>query len=397
MNKRRSLWVGVVLVKIAIVTLTKHGTELGVELHDRLSGCGVGKDGQVHLYVPEKFFNLCLRSGEDDSGSRRVFRFSAPLREVAAALFPEYDGLIFIMAVGIVVRLIAPLLASKASDPAVVVMDEKGRFAVSLLSGHLGGANELAGEAAHAVGAQPVITTATDVHGLPAIDVLAKKMNMACDPLEGLRKVNAAMVNGEPVVIFSEVRLDGWEFPGNVRVFPAAFARRAPDAPFVMKTLLPDASGVGAAVLVTNKVVDTYPLGDVPVVFLRPMNLVAGVGCRKGIGAEDVVGAICFAAARAGVSVTSLRALASIDLKREEAGLLEAAGRLGVEVKFFSAGELAACGLEFRESVRVKNAVGVGGVCEPAAFLAAAKPARLILSKTVYRGVTVALAEENCR
>ena len=124
------------------------------------------------------------------------------LSELVGTIFNQYDGLVFIMATGIVVRVVAPHVKDKRSDPAVVVMDDAGIHAISLLAGHIGGANELTEKVAVAVGARPVITTATDVAHLAAPDVLAVKMELAIEPFEDLKLVNAAIVAGERVPFF---------------------------------------------------------------------------------------------------------------------------------------------------------------------------------------------------
>ncbi|HBQ27920.1 MAG TPA: hypothetical protein DD719_00560 [Desulfotomaculum sp.] len=385
-------------MKIAVITLTRQGTKLGEELSCKLPAVATADlpvtfnnetqdNYQFHLFVPVKFAcpsKSVFLNGPQIYPRTQRFSFACPLRELVAYLFPKYKGFVFIMAAGIVVRLIAPLLRHKRYDPAVVVMDEQGRFAVSLLSGHLGGANELAVRVASAAGAQAVITTATDSSNILALDMLAKKMGMTCEPLENLKKINAALVNGEKISLFTEVSLPEALFPENVNLI------------FEVKFNAPAWPGHSSAVVfITNKIIDVSSLGDTPYLFLRPKNLVAGVGCKKGIKPEEVIAALHFALARANLAPASVKVLASISLKQKEQGLLRAASQLGREVKFFTPEEIARCTLSFSQSTFVENTIGVGGVCEPAAYLAAKKPARIILPKTVYHGVTIALAAEN--
>jgi len=415
-------------MKIAVITLTRQGTKLGEELFCKLLTAG-GKGGrQFHLFVPVKF--ACPPGCQTDDlskeektdrlpplpnpppsrgreGRGRVcpsksvflsgpqiyprsqrFSFACPLRELVMYLFPKYKGFIFIMAAGIVVRLVAPLLRHKSYDPAVVVMDEQGRFAVSLLSGHLGGANELAIKAAQAVKAQAVITTATDSSNILALDMLAKKMGMTCEPIENLKKINAALVNGENISLFTEVSLHKTLFPENVNLVFTDLIN--PNIAGKLNTV------PIAVVFITNKIIDVSTLGDTPYLFLRPKNLVAGVGCKKGIKPEEVIAALHSALDQVNMAPASVKMLASISLKQKEQGLLLAASQLGREVKFFTPEEIARCPYNvYSPSDFVENTVGVGGVCEPAAYLAAKKPARIILPKTVYHRVTIALAMEN--
>ncbi|GAB6275157.1 MAG: cobalt-precorrin 5A hydrolase [Peptococcaceae bacterium] len=379
-------------MKIAIITLTRQGTKLGEELSYKLREAAAADlpvtfnnetqdNYQFHLFVPVKF--ACPSKSVLLKKIQR-FSFACPLKELVALLFPKYKGLIFIMAAGIVVRLVAPLLRHKRYDPAVVVMDEQGRFAVSLLSGHLGGANELAIKVAQAVNAQAVITTATDSSNILALDMLAKKMDMTCEPLENLKKINAALVNGEKISLFTEMSLPRTLFPENVNLI------------FEVKLNTPAWPGQsGAVIFVTNKIIDVSSLGDTPYLFLRPKNLVAGVGCKKGIKPEEVIAALHFALNKANLAPASVKMLASISLKQEEQGLLLAASQLDREVKFFTPEEIASfTHYIYSPSNFVENTIGVGGVCEPAAYLAAKKPARIILPKTVYHRVTIALAVE---
>ena len=439
-------------MRTAMLALTRQGARLCLVLFEKFLTAGEGEKDEVSLFLPEKFAGellpeiaarpplaniavSCLKQTAgltdssdlgtgrfvfapgDSEGCRlvypgRVYFFDGPFRELVAALFPEFAGFVFIMAAGIVVRVIAPLLRDKRTDPAVVVMDEKGRFAVSLASGHLGGANELAAKVAALCGAQAVITTATDLQQTLAVDLLAKERGMVCEPFANVKKINAALANGEKVVIFAQTALPGVKPAGNVALFPleraGAFLSACcrggrggagprpdnylPDSPSFLEET---EERPAAVVLITNKILDVSPLGDLPYVFLRPKNLVAGVGCKKGVKPEEVTEALYFALAGARLAPASVRVLASISLKQNEPGLLEAARRLGVEIKFFNAAEIENCAGRFQESAYVKKITGVGAVCEPAAWLAAGKPARLLVPKTVYNRVTVAVAAEN--
>jgi len=435
-------------MKIAVIALTRQGCALALALREKLSA---GEDGwRVELFLPEQFAPEIPAEKKADpqvggAGRAAISFFAPPLRLLVASLFPEFNGFILIMAAGIAVRVTAPLLREKRTDPAVVVMDEKGRFAVSLLSGHFGGANELAEKAAAASGGQAVITTATDVQQTLAIDVLAKKWGMVCEPFAHLKKINAALANGEKVAVFTEPALPPLRHPENVVFFPlpppvapfaaageggaeadppakgvfhsiagrrrsgdrnkASYLNLSPGLPFEIRhptdddrhyfTALPGGRPA-AVVFVTNKILDVSPWGDVPYIFLRPRNLVAGVGCKKGAGPEEISAALQFALARARLAPASLKGLASITLKARERGLLEAARQLGLPIKFFEPAAIGRCAERFSASPLVEEKIGVGAVCEPAAWLAAAKPARLVAPKTIYRKVTVAVAEENC-
>lgn len=384
-------------MKIALVTLTRGGSMLGLQLWKRLGEAGKEEGWVVELFVPQHF------AGELEEEEGVKFFASSSLSSLTACLFREFQGLIMIMAAGIAVRMIAPLLKDKKSDPAVVVMDEKGRFAISLVGGHLAGANWLAQKAAFFSGGQAVITTATDVQGTVAIEVLAQQWGMACVPESNWKKINAAFANGEKVGFYVDKslpvgieaflhRLKGQM--GNVVVLPLEAGKAGIEGYEILEDSR-KGKGMAAAVVVTDRLLEVPFLEDVPWVFLRPRCLVAGVGCKRGVAAGEIIVAVEQALTAGGLAKEGLCTLASIIGKEGEMGLLEAAERLGVKAVFFSPDELSNSG-GFRESEQVKKAVGVGAVCEPAAWLAAGKPERLLVPKTICGKVTVAIARANC-
>lgn len=266
-------------------------------------------------------------------GRARVYE--GPVAEAVRRAFAECEQLVCFLATGAVVRLIAPLLGDKASDPGVVCVDEGGRFAVSLVGGHGGGANELACEVGELLGAEPVVTTATDAVGLPGLDTLGL-------PVEGdVAGVSRALLDGEPVVLDAE---SAWPLPA----LPVA----------------PRDSAQGAyTIRVTDRLVEPVARE----VLLRPPSLVAGVGASKGAPADEVLALVEQALRDAGLSPGSLAELATVDAKSEEPGILEAARRLGVPVVTYPAGELAAVEVP-NPSDAPLAAVGTPSVAEAAAL-----------------------------
>ncbi|WP_318204218.1 precorrin-3B C(17)-methyltransferase [Streptomyces sp. SCL15-4] len=258
--------------------------------------------------------------------------YEGPVKEAVRAAFAECEQLVCFLATGAVVRLLAPLLAGKAADPGVVCVDEGGRFAVSLLGGHGGGANELAREVGALLGAEPVVTTATDAVGLPGLDTLGL-------PYEGaVAAVSRALLDGEPVALAAEV---AWPLP------PLPLA---PEGAYTIR--------------VTDR--DVVP-GEREVL-LRPPSLVVGVGASKGAPAEEVVGLVEAALREAGLSARSVAELATVDAKAAEPGIVAAAERFGVPLVTYSAGELA--GVEVpHPSEAPLAAVGTPSVAEAAALL----------------------------
>ncbi len=364
-------------MRIAVVAVTKQGVKLAEKTAAILSGSGAH---ETVLYLPGKFSLLRIE------GQREPYR--KPVRELFGELFGAYRGIVCIMALGIVVRLAAPHLKDKSSDPAVVVMDELGRNVISVLSGHQGGANALAVEIARGLGANPVITTATDIHGLPAIEMMAQERGWVIEPLELIKKVNAAIVNGSKIVIYSETQFHPEESgqispdqTGQIEI--RDFAKYSPARKEMYRV-----------VLVTNRTARSFPPGTL---FLRPKNLYIGIGCRKGVSGREVQEAITAAMEEAGRAVGSVCSLASIDLKSDELGLQEAAGELNLPVEFFNRQAILAVlrerGNELGFSELVNRRIGVGGVCEPAAILSAGENSRLVMPKKKFGRVTVAVAE----
>lgn len=356
-------------MKIAVVAATKQGVRLAERAAAFLAGTG---EHETVLYVPGKFV-LPQMDG-------RCQPYRKPLREVFAEVFDQYQGIVCVMALGIVVRLMVPYLHGKTRDPAVVVTDELGRNVISVLSGHWGGANALAVRLAGGLGANPVITTATDVNGLPAVEMLAREHGWLVEPFELVKKVNSAIVNGENVVIYSEVPL-ALQPAENIEI--RDFARYSPSRQENRRV-----------VLVTNRSADSFPPGTL---FLRPRNLCIGIGCRRGVEALEIKAAIHAALAGAGRALSSVRSLASVDIKSDEQGLLAAAGELESPVEFFARQALEAVmtkrSSELCFSEFVDEKIGVGGVCEPAAIVGAGENSRLIMPKTKYGKVTIAIAE----
>ncbi|MEV6837502.1 precorrin-3B C(17)-methyltransferase [Streptomyces sp. NPDC051133] len=258
--------------------------------------------------------------------------YEGPVGQAVRAAFAECEQLVCFLATGAVVRLLAPLLGDKTADPGVVCVDEGGRFAVSLLGGHGGGANELAREVGESLGAEPVVTTATDAVGLPGLDTLGLSWEGS------VAVVSRALLDGEPVALETEV---AWPLPA-----------------------LPTAPRGSYTIRLTDR--DVAP-GEREVL-LRPPSLVAGVGASKGAPAEEVLGLVERALAEAGLSARSLAELATVDAKAEEPGIVAAAERLGVPLVTYSAEELAAVAVP-NPSDAPLAAVGTPSVAEAAALV----------------------------
>jgi cobalt-precorrin 5A hydrolase len=339
---------------LAVYALTAPGARLGRVLADRFSG---------DLYLPDRL------AGE--FGGRGF----ASLLPLVGDTWGRYGRHVFVAAAGIAVRAIAPHLRGKDRDPAVVVVDQRGRYAVSLVSGHLGGANALAREVAAITAGQAVVTTATDVEGVPAMDDLARERGLAVADAAQVKPVNVALLAGDPVQVCDP---EGWlglaapdpEWAGRITAVPE-LAVWDPGRP---------------GVVVSWREVPPQP----DMLVLHPPCLCVGVGCRRGTPASAIEAALRAVLADEGLALASVLGLGTIREKQDEEGLLAAAAALGKGLYFFTAGDLAEVATP-NPSSRVAERMGTPSVCEAAALLLSGSDA-LLVEKRVLGRVTVAVA-----
>lgn len=299
-------------------------SKAGVDLARKIA---MGAEGDI--WAPPRICSPGIRAIEE------------PLCDWAGKMIQLYVALVFVSACGIAVRAVAPHLRGKGKDPAVVVLDELGRHVISMLGGHLGGANSLAKSIADSVGGEAIITTATDVNGVPAVDEWARAHNCAVENIAAAKYISAAALEG---------------------------------------------AAIGVAV--------TEELHDAPwpvTLWLRPKNLVLGVGCKKGVSFAKIKEAFRDFLDGCGVSALSVAFVASVDIKKAEEGLLELAKWLDAPLETFTAKELKKVPGTFAGSEKVESAVGVDNVCERAAVLKSG--GCLLRGKTRYDGITFALAK----
>ncbi len=289
------------------------------------------------------------------------------LMPVTARLFHEVDALVFIGACGIAVRAIAPLVRDKTADPAVIVLDEKGSNVISLLSGHIGGANALAGQIAELTGGRAVITTATDVNGRFSADAWASDNHCVIDS-PATAKAYAAAILTRDLPLASDFPIRGGLPEG---VFSA------------------EEGALGAAITVRR---DDGPFSTT--LRLIPRILHVGVGCKRGADTGKIAEAIDRALASGGLDPRAVRAVATIDIKKDEEGLLTYCSERDLPVSCYTAQALRAVPGDFSHSDFVSQTVGVDNVCERAAMLSAGGGAELIVKKTALDGVTAAVARQ---
>lgn len=348
---------------LAIIAITRNGAQLGARLQ---AACP-----QAQLFVLDRFA---------PAAGPQATPFGGDLRALVGRLWGHYAGFAFIMATGIVVRLVAPLLASKERDPAVVVLDEAGRCAISLLAGHLGGANRLAVELATACGGMPVITTATDVNGLTAWDEASRQAGLRVEPVAHIKNLNSLLLEGGRIALVDRRGRVAPYFANTPGIevhatFAAALQSGATGLVFVTHRQLPD--------------LERRP----NLLALRPPDLVVGIGCNRGTSAEEIEAAVVGELGRAFLAFASIGRLASIAEKADETGLLEFAARHALPLEFYPAAALNAVTVPSPPSPQALAAVGAGGVCEPAAVLAAGG-GPLLITKKKHGNVTIAVAEK---
>ena len=365
-------------MKIAIIAITRNGARLGAQLRKGL--------GTAELYVSRKY---------GGQAGKCAVQFDGELRELVAKLWPPsqpsprrgegegggeaYSGFVFIMAAGIVVRMIAPHLEGKEIDPAVVVMDDAGKFAISLLSGHLGGGNELASRSAFLTGARAVITTATDANELPSFDMLAKDHGWVIEDLSRVKLLNSLLLDNEEIAVTDST--------GHVRPYFHGRGRLVFHDTFVAALR----SGARGLLVVSNSVIPPQ-LQSERLLVLRPKNLVLGIGCNSGTESDEIEAVVKSQLKRLFLSPSSIRCIATAEAKRQETGLTACAERLGVPLLFFASDQLSAVPTPSPPSEHALAAIGATGVAEPAALLASAG-GTLLLKKVKSGNVTLAIAE----
>lgn len=350
-------------MSIAIIAITRNGARLGARLRSGL--------GNAELHVLAKY------AGQAGKGAVQFSELAPLMRE----LWQRNDGFVFIMATGIVVRVIAPLLEAKDKDPAVVVMDDAGRFAISLLSGHLGGANELASRCAFVTGSREVITTATDANDLPSFDMLAKDQGWAIEELSRVKTLNSLLLDGEEIAVVDTTGLVRPWFHGRGRLsfhdsFVAGMRSRAKGLLFVTNSFIPP------------------QLQSESLLVLRPKNLVLGIGCNSATPAEEIEAVVQTHLKRLLLSEKSLCCVATAAAKRDEPGLCAFAAQHGLSLRCYESEELNGVEVPSPPSPHAQAAIGANGVAEPAALLASGG-GRLLLHKVKSGNVTLAIAEKD--
>lgn len=308
--------------------------------------------------------------------------------------FGRYDSLICIMATGIVVRILAPLIVHKTSDPAVVVLDQKGKYAISLLSGHLGGANDLAREMAAISGGEAVITTATDVAGELSFDTFAKKHDMAIENIGQLKHISSALLSGKKVNVFTDKNaaelypeLAKEQKRGMIAILPLSEFFKT----YAIESNIP-AVVIDERLFVSNS---TVPQAA-PVLYLRPRTICAGIGCKRNMEQKPIEEALLQTLKEEGIHPLSLKCIATIPLKSHEPGIIGTAANLNVPLQIIPTEEIENLDINqlgIQTSEFVASQTGVLSVSTACSYLASSK-GTILRDKAKYKGITIALSKE---
>ena len=349
-------------MKVSMMALSRTGRDTGEKLRKKLEEMGMEVSfAKKSKYIPDST--------------------ELSLDEWTAGEFYKTDVMIWVCACGIAVRHIAPYLKSKKTDPAVIVMDECGKFVISLVSGHLGGANELTLKIAELTGSIPVVTTATDMHNLFAVDVFSRKNKCEIRNMTAAKEVSAALLAGKNVGFYSEFPWEG-ELPKGLVLC---------DKNGQQITNPGNSPEIGIAVTIYR---GTKPFSST--VTIIPKTVVLGMGCRRAKEPEGIFKAAQEVLSKNQIYLDAIDKIVSIDLKKEEQGLLALSEKWHVPFETYSEEELLNVPGDFTPSVFVKSITGVDNVCERSAVLGS-NYGELIQKKNGKDGVTTALAKCNRR
>lgn len=318
------------------------------------------KDGKVIGDKIQDFLSFTHLAKSDYHGDLKTF---------IGENWKDLNSLVFVSSTGIAIRYVKDFLVGKDTDPAIIVVDDQGRYAISLLSGHLGGANDLAGELGQKLGLEPIITTATDSKGLEAVDVFAKKHKYQIENIKDIKGISMAMLEDKRIGFFSS--------QDEIIAYPN----------LEILSDLKDTSSLCGLILVTNELVGDFPI---PSIVLRPKDLIVGIGSRRGKTKDQVLDAIFKETKRLNKSHKSIRFIGSCQAKADEEGIIEAADYLDIPFKIYTDDQIKSVQDNFSKSDFVKKTIGLYNVSESCAYL---ESTRLLSQKQIYDGITISIGE----
>lgn len=343
-------------MRLSIISFTENGKQLSGRIAKLLE-----KKLEVELYAK-------YEAGIKDDTFSDILYVKTSVGDWAKERMQEKSALMFIGACGIAVRAVAPFLTDKLHDVPVLVMDEKGKYVIPILSGHMGGANDLANHIAERTGAEAVITTATDINKKFAVDLFAKRNSLYIANKDGIAKVSSKVLAGKEITISIET---GHEITC--------------EETGVQIVSYPPVGFVDVVVTSKDAVFDTS-------ILLKPREYVIGIGCKRGKNVNEIDDFILKTLKKKGISIMQIFALSSISQKRDEQGIIEWCRKEGILFITYTAEELQEVDGNFTKSLFVKDQVGVDNVCERAAVKACGEDGKLILPKAAENGMTIAIA-----
>jgi cobalt-precorrin 5A hydrolase len=326
------------LTRIAVIAITKHGIDIARKIKAQVQ--------DVEIYAQAKHSD----SNED------IHWFVEQTTKVMSELFKSFDALICIFSLGAVMRLIAPHLTDKKSDPAVLVVDDKARYVISALSGHLGGGNELARRVATTLDAEAIITTAADVNETIAVDLIGQQFGWQIDDFRNVTRVSAFMVNEESLALYQDAGQQDWwtkALPRNVQIVKNLEDIKSPE--------------FKGALIISDRVIDVPEILDKSVVY-RPKSLVVGIGLHWDTESSTIESGINSVLTTARLSIKSIRNIASINRGAKIKGLEEYASSVSIPIELYSKDQLAAISVP-NPSTTVEKFEGTPSVSEAASLL----------------------------
>lgn len=344
-------------MKWAVITLTKGGLNQAHAVSNKL----LEQDIETDIYTLPKW------------DKKKVNIIDGRLENFIGRIFNSYDILLFVMATGIVVRVIAKYIEHKSKDPGVLVMDENGEFVISLLSGHLGRANDMTKLLATLIEASPVITTASDVKGSVAVDTLSMELGCYIENLEEAKNITALIVNDEMVGIDSSININ-IPLPSNI-----------------IELGNDDDQKVKGIIYISNK---KQLHSEKSMVQLIPKNIITGIGCRKGVLGEIIIDGIKSTLNKLNIHEKSIKCITTVDIKENEAGIIEAAQYFNVPLEIVSREDIRRVEDKFDGSEFVRNTIGVKAVCEPCGYITS-NYGSCIMEKKACGGMTISIWEGN--
>ena len=345
-------------MNISVISFTLSG----ISLSQRLANAWSGEELEL--------FTKCTACVDENTGHPAQY-VEDSISEWAGKQMQEKNILLFVGACGIAVRTIAPYLTDKMHDSPVLVMDEKGEYVIPILSGHLGGANEIAMEIAKVIGGEPVITTATDINHKFAVDLFAKRNGLFVVNRGGMAKVSSKVLSEKDITISIEPNhiREGCRLPEGVHVVPY------PPEQFVDIVVTAEEKNFDSAIL------------------LRPKEYVIGMGCRRKKEADKIEALVLRSMEELGIRTEQILALASIDCKKDEQGFLSWSRKNNLPFITYTTEQLRDLKGEFQASPFVLATTGVDNVCERAALKGCGNGAKLIYGKHAEDGMTIAIAK----